>query len=100
MLRNRFVLIVLYIITLPVFSQTGNGNGQYNELIDKSYLLLDLLKNTDKNELIGQFQELNFQTNKEFKQLLNTSNFKWIRNIIYCCPIKNVSKKNGANLLR
>ena len=65
-----------------VFSQIGNTNGQYDEVIEQAYTLLQNIHNGDKKTLKEKFTETNFQSKKEFKKTVTTSNLKWAKKII------------------
>lgn len=75
-------LLILSIISSNCFSQTGNSNGQYDDAIKQAYILIQYIQNRDKNSLKEKFTETSFQTKKEFRKILNSSNIKWAINTI------------------
>jgi hypothetical protein len=76
-------LIVCFMYTPHlVFSQIGNTNGQYDDVIKQAYSLLQLLKESKKKELKEQFIENNFQSKKEFKSMLSSSNIMWSKDLL------------------
>jgi hypothetical protein len=82
--KHPVILLIVSIILCPVwgFSQIGNTNGQYDGVIKQAYNLLQLIKESNKKEIKKEFIENSFQSKKEFKKMISSSNVQWAENIL------------------
>jgi hypothetical protein len=83
--KQRVILLFIIIsIIVPTvgFSQIGNTNGQYDEVIKQAYTLLQCLHIGDKKTIKRSFIESNFQSKKEFIKTISSSNMKWASELL------------------
>ena len=82
--RRVLLLIILFSAVLPqlIYSQIGNTNGQFDEVIKQAYTLLQLTKNNDKKALKAKYTETSFQSKKEFNKMLSSGNMHWANEIL------------------
>jgi len=83
--KLRVILLFIVIPTIvptAVFSQIGNSNGQYDEVIKQAYTLLHCINTGDKKAIKNSFIESNFQSKKEFIKTISSSNIKWASELL------------------
>jgi len=77
-----FIIVFFIISTKSIYSQVGNTNGQYDEVVKQAFSILQDINAGNKKALKIKFTESNFQSKKEFYRTTKSSNLKWANEII------------------
>lgn len=88
-----FTLVLAFIITgihQRAYTQIGNNEGRYNDVINNSFSILEDIKNANKKTLLSNFKYSGFQLKSEFKHFLSKKNLNWAKETLelYGMPVK------------
>ena len=84
-MKNLYRILLLFVVVSVSFnsySQIGNKNGKYDDVIQKAYQLIDDLRNQNTSRVLSSFHYTGFQEKSDFKRFIKKHNLLWLEETI------------------